>query len=164
MKNTRAGFTLVELLVVILLIGILTAFGVPQYMKSMENSKAEDAASMANMVATANRMYALNNGNTFLSGQLSNSCNNIACSSASGACRLVACKYLAQANWDGMAYSFYAGNGTCSIYSGVGCARRKTTGTGSTTLSPYTNWGYSVGTDGVVQPQPTTNGPPSPTQ
>ena len=39
----RKGFTLVELAVVIVIIGVLAAFGVPQFLKSVERSKAAEA-------------------------------------------------------------------------------------------------------------------------
>ncbi len=42
-KRTRAGFTLVELAVVIVIIGVLAAFGVPKFLNSVERSKAAEA-------------------------------------------------------------------------------------------------------------------------
>ena len=38
--RTRKGFTLVELAVVIVIIGVLAAFGVPKFLQSVEKSKA----------------------------------------------------------------------------------------------------------------------------
>lgn len=42
----KTGFTLVELLVVVLIIGILSAIGVPQYRRSIERSRASEALTM----------------------------------------------------------------------------------------------------------------------
>ena len=47
MKKSNAGFTLVELLVVVLIIGILASVGVPQYFKAVEKSRVAEAKSMA---------------------------------------------------------------------------------------------------------------------
>jgi prepilin-type N-terminal cleavage/methylation domain-containing protein len=99
--RARKGFTLLELIVVVLIIGILSAFAVPQYMRSLENNKAEDSAALLAMVSTTNRMYAMDHGNQYTVGTLTNSCNSqTACPASGGAtdpCSLVSCKYLAQA-------------------------------------------------------------------
>lgn len=47
------GFTLVELAVVIVIIGVLAAFGVPRFLKSVERSKAAEAFAYLSAVRSA---------------------------------------------------------------------------------------------------------------
>ena len=64
MRNNkrRKGFTLIEILVVVLIIGILAAVAVPGYMKVIEKSRATQAISTLNQIAKAQNVYNVKNG------------------------------------------------------------------------------------------------------
>lgn len=178
MKNSSRGFTLVELLVVVLLVGILAAFAVPQYMKSVENSKADDGSALANMVGTTNRMYALDHNGTYTSGTITTACTagSVTCPSAGGIqdpCNLVSCKYLAAQDFDNKAYSIASagasgatGPGSCGLGIGAGsnytsCAKRRSGSSPGTTNATYQAWGYTVDVNGSMASY---GGAPTPVQ
>jgi type IV pilus assembly protein PilA len=61
-SESRKGFTLVELAVVIVIIGVLAAFGVPQFLKSVERSKAAEAFNYLAAVRSAQERFLAKNG------------------------------------------------------------------------------------------------------
>jgi type IV pilus assembly protein PilA len=56
-KNLKSGFTLVELAVVVVIIGVLAAFGVPRFLDAVERSKAGEAFNYLSSVRTAQERY-----------------------------------------------------------------------------------------------------------
>jgi type IV pilus assembly protein PilA len=60
--RNRKGFTLVELAVVIVIIGVLAAFGVPRFIKSVERSKCAEAFSYLSAIRDSQERYSAQNG------------------------------------------------------------------------------------------------------
>ncbi|MFA5162203.1 MAG: prepilin-type N-terminal cleavage/methylation domain-containing protein [Elusimicrobiales bacterium] len=55
--NNKRGFTLVELAVVIVIIGVLAAFGVPRFRQAVERSKAGESFNYLSAVRSAQERY-----------------------------------------------------------------------------------------------------------
>ena len=136
MKGLKRGFTLIELMVVVLIIGILASIAIPQYMKTVETSKATDAVGLVMMISNAQRSCMLDNPSDIAgqcpTGQLSASHP------------LVTKKYIADHDWGtaatGTPYYYY----TCTTVNCTAWAQRKS--------GTYSNWGYTISNAGVCTP------------
>jgi type IV pilus assembly protein PilA len=62
LNKARKGFTLVELAVVIVIIGVLAAFGVPKFLNSVERSKASEAVAYLSAMQGAQERYIAQEG------------------------------------------------------------------------------------------------------
>lgn len=102
----RAGFTLIETIVVTVVLGMIVAVAVPAYLKVKDDALVADGKSLLEMVGRANQMYAKDHNNVHTIGTISNRCNSAACNPANvdDSCNLVACQYLARQDWDSKSY------------------------------------------------------------
>ena len=71
-SNDESGFTLVELLVVMLIIGILAAIAIPAFFSQRDKGYDSDAKANARTVQTALETYAVDNGGKYTGANLTN--------------------------------------------------------------------------------------------
>ena len=60
-KKARHGFTLVEIMIVVLIIGILLAIAVPNFIKARESSRTKSCIANLKQIDSAKEQYAMDN-------------------------------------------------------------------------------------------------------
>ncbi|MBF0521836.1 MAG: prepilin-type N-terminal cleavage/methylation domain-containing protein [Candidatus Omnitrophica bacterium] len=70
MKNKLAGFTLIEVIITVTIVGIIAAFAIPSYTKSVEKAHEKDAIAQLKLLHSAAELYESENGHPY-HGELS---------------------------------------------------------------------------------------------
>lgn len=63
-RNKRKGFTLVEIMIVVLIIGILLAIAVPNFVKARQNSRVQTVVGNLKQIEAAKEQWAMDTGAT----------------------------------------------------------------------------------------------------
>ncbi|MFA5162281.1 MAG: prepilin-type N-terminal cleavage/methylation domain-containing protein [Elusimicrobiales bacterium] len=154
----KKGFTLIEVIVVVLIIAVLSALAATQLFRAVESSRMSDAVALVSAVSGARKMARLDYiGGTLPSGKLA---SLTAVKSCSGSWNSIDdytnCKYLSPHDWNSLLYSYYmcndatgAGGGCCAA-NVVACAQRKTTSEDSKhgTSGDFATWRVQLMSNG----------------
>ena len=63
-KMNKKGFTLVEIMIVVAIIGLLAAIGIPSFQKARDNSRAKACVNNLRMIAAGTEQYMMDNNTT----------------------------------------------------------------------------------------------------
>ncbi len=62
LKSAKRAFTLVEIMIVVLIIGILLAIAIPNFIKAREQSRAKSCSENLKQIDAAKQLYAMDSG------------------------------------------------------------------------------------------------------
>jgi prepilin-type N-terminal cleavage/methylation domain-containing protein len=60
-RKRKGGFTLIEIMIVVLIISVLLAIAIPNFMRARETSRAKSCQSNLRQIETAKEQYAMDN-------------------------------------------------------------------------------------------------------
>ena len=63
-KMNKKGFTLVEIMIVVAIIGLLAAIGIPSFTKARDNSRAKSCINNLRMIAAGGEQHMMDNNAT----------------------------------------------------------------------------------------------------
>ena len=63
-KMNKKGFTLVEIMIVVAIIGLLAAIGIPSFKKARDNSRTKACVNNLRMIAAGTEQYMMDNNAT----------------------------------------------------------------------------------------------------
>jgi type IV pilus assembly protein PilA len=81
----ESGFSLIELLVVVLMVGILAAIAIPSFLNQKSKAQDAQAKTMARTAQTAFETYAASNGGSYAGSNLLSTLNSVEPSLITGA-------------------------------------------------------------------------------
>jgi prepilin-type N-terminal cleavage/methylation domain-containing protein len=65
MKPAQKAFTLLELMVVVIIVGIVASFGIPNYTRSLDKARRKDAESNLQVIHAAQQIYIARHNNVY---------------------------------------------------------------------------------------------------
>lgn len=180
-RPTR-GYTLIEVIVVVCILGVIASITLPQYQRTMETNRAISATTYIRAAANANKSYQMDRG-IYLDGQLTDACNTACCAGSPGCgaaannvCNLVACGYMPKTSFSNLYWKIsVAPNGLNPDCTGdgvnlpdvVACGKRKRCDVDpgeplciDPAAWPFRCWQYSISGNNVMYPHPNPKSPP----
>jgi prepilin-type N-terminal cleavage/methylation domain-containing protein len=166
-KQAKRGFTLIELMIVVAIIGILAAVAIPAFMDYMKRSKKTEAALQLNKIGKNSKRAYMENS-AYVTGSAAalpaagagGSCCGVSGSLAPNHCKALPASFTADAVWS--ALDFEIDEETLFVYSYTGTATTYTATAVGDLDCDGTNITYALsGTAVAGQPAYTLSEPPA---